>query len=145
MIAGECFTYKGLIGDKMIYEVISPLDIDYDKSPDTEYIEDGQWATRRMYLTPADVFDRFYSELKEDEMDLIEDENGHLTLRAVGTGMQSAIRDDKDLRRSKVIVYHVVWKYLVKVGILTYPNEMGEMEKMEVPEQYKVDESKENQ
>jgi len=142
MIAGECFTYKGLIGDKMIYEVVSPLDIDYDKSPDTEYIEDGQWATRRMYLTPADVFDRFYSELKEDEMDLIEDENGHLTLRAVGTGMQSAIRDDKDLRRSKVIVYHVVWKYLIKVGILTYPNEMGEMEKMEVPEQYKVDKSK---
>lgn len=137
MVAGEVYTYKGISGDRMRYEVVSPLDMDYDKSPDVQYIEDGQWVVRRMYLTPADIFDKFHKELKEDDMDLIEDENGHLVLRAIGTGMQQTIRDDRDLRRSKVVIYHVVWKYLIKIGILTYNNEFGEQEQMEVPEFYK--------
>lgn len=144
LIAGECFTFKGIApgGTKMVYERISPLDMDYDKAPDTEYIENGQWATRRMYMTPADVIDLFHEELDDDTLDLIEDENGHVTLRAIGTGMQSAIRDDKDLRRSKVIVYHCVWKYMIKVGILSYENEFGEIEELQVPETYKVDKEK---
>jgi len=141
LIAGEVFSYKGIKGGRMVHERVSPLDIDYDKSPDTEYIEDGQWAVRRMYLTPADVSDLFYKELKEDEIDIIEDENGHVTLRAVGTGMQSTIRDDKDLRRSKLVVYHVVWKYMIKVGLLSYVNEFGEVEQVEVPESYSPDKS----
>lgn len=139
LIAGECFTYKGVRGNQIVHERVSPLDMDYDKSPDTEYIEDGQWAVRRLYMTPADVNDLFYKELDEDQVDLIEDENGHITLRAVGTGMQSGLRDDQDLRRSKVIVYHVAWKYLVKVGILTYIDEFGQPQEVEVPENYKAD------
>lgn len=139
LVAGETFSFKGMRGDKMVYEVISPLDIDYDKSPDVDYIEDGQWAVRRMYMTPSDVNDLFYTELTADQIDVIEDENGHMTLRGIGTGMQSMVRDDRDLRRSKVTIYHVTWKYMMKIGILSYPTEMGEIEQMEVPESYKVD------
>lgn len=139
LIAGECYSFKGMRGEKMVYEVVSPLDMDYDKAPDVDYIEDGQWAVRRMYMTSSDVNDFFYEELKADEIDIIEDENGHMTLRGVGTGMQAMVRDDRDLRRSKVVVFHVTWKYMMKVGILTYINDMGETEQMEVPEQYKVD------
>lgn len=138
-IAGECYSYKGIRGIKMVYEVISPLDLDYDKSPDTDYVEDGQWAVRRMYVTPADLQDMFYEELEEDQIDIIEDQNGHMTLRGVGTGMQSMVRDDRDLRRTKVTVYHVVWKYMTKIGILHYTNEFGEIEQMEVPENYRPD------
>lgn len=137
LIAGEVYTYKGIKGNRMVHERVSPIDIDYDKSPDNDYIEDGQWVTRRMYMTPADINDLFYEELNEEEIDVIEDENGHMTLRAIGTGMQSTIRDDKDLRRSKVVVYHVVWKYLMKVGILTFMDEFGQEQKVEVPESYK--------
>lgn len=137
LIAGEVFSYKGIRGSNIVYERVSPLDISYDKSPDTEYIEDGQWVVRRIYMTPSDVSDLFYEELKEKDLDLMEDENGGLTLRAIGTGLQNSIRNDEDLRSSKVIVYHVVWKYLIKVGILTYINEFGQEEKIEVPEQFK--------
>lgn len=137
LIAGECYTYKTARRGTIVCERVSPLDLDYDKAPDVEYIEDGQWAIRRMYLTPSDITDMFYEELTEDEIDLIEDENGHLTVRAIGTGMQGTIRDDQDLRRSKVMVYHVVWKYYIKIGILSYTNEFGEIEQVEVPETYK--------
>jgi hypothetical protein len=139
-IAGEVYTYKGIRGGRMVYERVSPLDMDYDKSPDNEYVEDGQWCVRRLYMTPADVQDNFYKELDEKEIDVIEDENGHITFRAVGTGTQRALRDDRDLRRAKVVVFHVVWKYMKKIGILSYPNPTtGEIEEIEVPETYKVD------
>jgi hypothetical protein len=143
LIAGECFTYKGVRGNQLTYERVSPLDLDYDKSPDCEYIEDGSWAVRRMYLTPAEVTDNFYEYLNEDELDLIEDQNGHLAFRAVGTGSQATLRDDRDLRRTKVVVFHVVWKYLTKVGILSYTNPItGELEEIEVPETFKADKEK---
>lgn len=143
LIAGEVFSYKGIRGNKMVYERVSPLDLDYDKSPDCEYVEDGSWAVRRMYLTPAEVIDNFYEELGEDELDLIEDQNGHLAFRAVGTGAQATLRDDRDLRRTKVVVFHIVWKYMVKIGILSYINPMtGETETTEVPETFKPDKEK---
>ena len=142
LIAGEVFTYKGVRSGKMVYERVSPLDMDYDKSPDLEYVEDGMWATRRMYMTPAQVYDLFYEELSEKEIDLIEDENGHISLRAIGTNTTHSIRDDQDLRRSKVVVHHVTWKYLMKVGVLTFKDEFGQDQQIEVPEQYKPDKEK---
>lgn len=139
-IAGEVYTYKGIRGGRMVYERVSPLDLDYDKAPDNEYVEDGQWAVRRIYMTPSDVQDNFYKELEEADIDTIEDQNGSLTFRAIGTGTQGGIRDDKDLRRAKVVIFHVVWKYMRKIGILSYPNPTtGELEEVEVPEQFKPD------
>jgi hypothetical protein len=139
LIAGEAFSYKGIRGNRMVYERVSPLDMDYDKSPDNEYIEDAQWAVRRMYLTPAQINDMFYEELEESDLDLIEDENGHISLRSIGTGTTHTIRDDQDLRRSKVVLHHCTWKYFIKVGILTYNTELREQEQIQVPEQYKPD------
>jgi len=140
LIAGEAYSYKGIRGKRMVYERVSPMDIDFDKSPDCVYVEDGQWACRRIYMTPAEIFDNFYEELKEADIDIIEDQNGHLSFRAVGTGTQATLRDDRDLRRSKVVLFHVVWKYMTKIGIMTYTNPMtGEPEEIEVPETYKPD------
>jgi hypothetical protein len=139
LIAGECFTYKGMRGGRMVYERCSPLDIDYDKSPDSEYIEDGQWCVKRSYMTPSEIQDQFYKELEENEIDLIEDQSGHLSFNGARISNQLALRDDKDLRKSKVVVFHCTWKYLTKIGILTYINPMtGEPEEIEVPENYKV-------
>lgn len=143
LIAGECFTYKGMRGGRMVYERVSPLDIDYDKSPDSEYIEDGQWAVRRMYLTSSEINDQFYKELEEAEIDIIEDQNGHLNFNGARISLQLALRDDRDLRKSKVVVFHVVWKYMMKIGILSYSNPItGEIEEMEVPETYVPDKDK---
>lgn len=140
LIAGEIYTYKNIYGDRMCYERVSPLDIDYDKAPDTRYIEDGQWVVRRMYMVPSDITDKFHKELTEKEIDIIEDENGLITTRAMHLYSQYDSREDVDLKRSKVPVYHVAWKYLTKIGILSYTNELGEPLEMEVPETYKAEE-----
>lgn len=135
--AGEAYSYKGLRGNKLVYERVSPLDIQYDKSPDTDYIEDGQWTVRRMYQTPSEVVDKFYEEIKESTIDLLEDEGGYL---AFGTGIVNGREGELDLKRTKIIVYHATWKYYTKIGILSYPNPTtGELEEIEVPESYKPD------
>lgn len=137
LIAGEAYTYKGVRGKDLVFDRVSPLDIDYDKSPDTVYIEDGQWVVRRMYMTMADVIDNWYDELKEEEIDLVEDAKGGYVFRGTGASGFNTSKEDEDMRRSKIEVHHVCWKYLSKIGILSYPNPItGEMEEMEVPEGY---------
>lgn len=142
LIAGECYTYKGIRGGRMVYERVSPLDIDYDKSPDCDYVEDGQWVVRRIFMTPSEVVDNFYEEMEAADFDLIEDQNGNLAFRPTSTAT-GAYRDDRDLKRAKIVVYHVVWKYMTKIGILSYTNELtGELEEIEVPETFKPDKEK---
>jgi hypothetical protein len=136
--AGESYSYKGIRGGKLVYERVSPLDIQYDKSPDIDYIEDAQWVVRRIFMTPSEVLDRFYEELTEAEIDVLEDDRGYL---AFGTGFLTDQQAELDLRRTKVAVYHCTWKYFTKIGVLHYQNPMtGEMEEIEVPENYKPSE-----
>lgn len=137
LIAGEVYSYKGVRGKELVYDRVSPLDIDFDKSPDTDYVEDGQWAVRRMFMTLADVIDNWYDELTAQDIDIIEDDSGGYTFKGATTVGFETSKSDEDLRRSKIEVYHVCWKYLTKIGILEYPNEAtGEIEKIEVPETY---------
>ncbi len=142
-VAGEALSYKGIRGGKFVYERVSPLDIDYDKSPDKLYIEDGQYVVRRIWMTSADIIDNWYDELKAQDIKILEDENtGSYSFRTVSATNSMTHPEDEDLRRSKVLVYHVCWKYLTKIGILTYSNPTtGEIEQTEVPDTYVPDES----
>lgn len=138
LVAGESYSYKGARGKDIVYERVSPLDLDYDKAPDTEYVEDGSWVVRRMFMTVPDIIDNWYDELTSQDIDIIEQEDGQYSFRTSSVNGFDHQRADDDLKRSKCEVFHVVWKYQVKIGILTYSNSLtGEIEEMEVPETYK--------
>ena len=144
IIAGEAYSYKGIRHGEPVYERVSPLDIDYDKSPDNEYVEDAAWTVRRKYMLPSDVVTMFYDELKKKDVDHIEDQDSTLPFTSTyfNTLFGNSYRREEDLRRTKLAVYHVTWKYYKKIGILTYQDELGEMQEIEVPETYKVDKSR---
>lgn len=144
LIAGEVYTYKGVRGNQMIHERVSPFDIDYDKSPDEPFVEDAQWVVRRMYLTPSQIYDMFYEEMKESQIEMIESEHGDISFRSMATDSWRTFRDEEDMSRSKIPVFHVCFKYLTKIGILRYPNPItGEIEEIEVPDTYKPSEGEE--
>lgn len=144
VIAGETYSYKGIRHDRGIYERVSPMDVDFDKSPDNEYVEDASWVVRRKYMTPADVVSMFYDELDTDEMDHLEDQDATLPFSSsyFNTLFGNTARIEEDLRRTKIPVYHVTWKYYRKIGFLTYTDEYGEEQEIEVPENYQVDKSR---
>ncbi len=140
VIAGEVYSIKGVNKGDMFYERVSPLDIDYDKSPDNEYIEDASWVVRRKFMTPSDVVNLFYDELKSKHIDVLEEHDATLPFHSTyfNNTFGNTYRNEEDLRRAKIIVYHIVWRYYKKIGFITILNPMtGEIETAEVDETYK--------
>lgn len=136
LITGTVFSYKDVFHDDVQYEIINPLDLAYDKSPGLKYVEDGAYAARRSLLTTNEIVDRFYDKLSEDDIDDLEigDTGVSLNLPSVPGILKQGARDEYHE------VYHVVWKTLEKIGILTYPDPVtGEILQMEVSETYKPD------
>jgi hypothetical protein len=142
VIAGECYSFKRVHKGRIIYERVSPMDIDYDKSPDSRYIEDAAWVVRRKYVLPSDVVSEFYEELTAAKIDKLESQDSSLpfTVPYFNTLFGNTYRREEDLRRAKITQYHVTWKYYRKFGILSYPDPLtGQMQEMEVDENYKPD------
>lgn len=115
LISGEAYSWKGVYRDKVHYERISPLELDYDKSPHIKYIKDGSWACRRMYMTVPDVVDRYYDSLKADDIGDLETTSA-LTSPAV---FYNYLQNDKAYQYNKIPVYHFQWKSMQRIGHLT--------------------------
>lgn len=140
-IAGESYSLKQVRKGSLEYERISPLDIDYEKSPDTIFIEDANWVVRRRYMSAMDIVSMFYDELTDKDIDELEDNEGGGVFggghfRSLFTNQNSEY-SEQDLMRSKFPVFHVTWKYYTKIGILNYEDEYGQPQQLEVPEWYK--------
>src|SRR5690606_8769507 len=59
LIADREFYYIGIDGNEPICEVVNPLDIEYDKSPDLDFIQDGQWVRHTKYCTVNEILDNY--------------------------------------------------------------------------------------
>lgn len=137
LIAGQVYSYKDVKFDNVIYEKISPLMIEFDKSPEVDYIEDGEWVCVRRYMTASDVVDRFYEELKQDDQE-------KLLTTSVYQSADSFLSYLTDMNGTptnnfgKIPVWHVQWKGRKKIGFLSRVNEdTMELEEMTVDEDYK--------
>jgi hypothetical protein len=109
LISGREIFWVGTINGEPTLKVVNPLRFDYDKSPDLDYIEDGEWACYEMYMTPSEVIRHFGQELTITEMDEIYSDYSHasslpdssFTFRNDGTSAIMGIR-----------VIHCEWKSL---------------------------------
>jgi hypothetical protein len=48
LIAGEEVGYVGILNGEPVYERVNPIFLEHDRSPDLEFIEEGDWAVRSM-------------------------------------------------------------------------------------------------
>lgn len=137
LITGQVYSHKGICMDEVEFDIVSPIDLDYHKSPEVEFIEDGDWAVRRRKMSINAVLDAFYDVLTSANIDALEagvrvsNSEGYL-------GAAYANKADEFSDRL-VEVMHVVWKSFRKVGILLYIDDYGFEQEMEVDETYKVD------
>lgn len=145
LIAGECYTYKDVCMNDVEYDVVSPLDIDYEKGPDVEFIEDADWVVRRQIMSVNQVVDRFYDVLSSKEIDRLEAPHGKY--RDSHGGVQSMFinKPEDDESDRMVEVLHVCWKSFSRVGILTFTDELGQEQQIVVDEGYKKEEGEEIQ
>jgi len=134
LITGQSYSYKSVEFDNLVYEKISPMMIDFDKSPDTEYIEDGEWVVVLRYLTASDITDRFYDTLKDDDHEKIRSGSIYANANSFQSFLSTTYGSENN---AKIPVYHCVWKSTKKIGFLSRVDpETGEVEDLEVDESY---------
>jgi len=143
--------YTGQINGEPVAEPVNPLYFSFDYSPEVKFIEDGEWAVRRMRMTPTAIYDRFYDLMDESDLkELLEMHSGG-TYGATGDGnMFNHIRwrnipiqgfeGDNNFANNTIDVWHVTWKSYRKVGFVSFVDESGEVQEDVVDETYKVTE-----
>lgn len=147
LIAGEEVYYVGIQNSEPMMERVNPLFFSFDKSPDLEFIEDGDWCCRRMRLAYTEVYDRFYDKMTEKQLnellDLVEqaptsygadknmiDDFNHIKMRIVDNPTY-------DFRsRNTINVWHTCWRSFKKIAYVSYQDEQGEIQQTIVDENY---------
>ncbi len=139
LIVGECYSYKAIENDTLIYKKKSPLCIDFDKSPDQDFVEDGEWVVCREYYTLADVVDNFYEDLKEQHQKDLENTYHYGSAPMFYQYLETRFTEN----RNQIPVYHIQWKGRKKIGFLSYLDmETFQLVETIVDENYVVDRNK---
>ena len=139
LVSGECYSHKGVRRREPFYEIINPMDIDYDKDPDVEFVEDGDWVIIRRYAHASTVVDNFGEYLTEEQVLELENPqqnsiDSYLLYRA-----EAATADDNIYRNRLIEVVTVYWKSRKRVGFVQYQDELtGQVEQFDVEDGYRL-------
>ena len=139
LVTGEVYSHKGVVRNEPFYDILNPLDIDYDKDPDIEFVEDGDWSMVRKYAHASTVVDIFGEYLTDEQ--ILELENpqqaaadSYLLYRAEASG------SDENIYRNRLIeCVTVYWKSRKRIGFLSFPDpNTGVMEEEVVEEKFRL-------
>lgn len=139
LVSGETYSHKGVRRSEPFYDVINPIDVDFDKDPDVDFVEDGDWAIIRRYAHASTVIDQYGEYLTEEQVLELEDPkhqsvDTYLLYRAEATGS-----DDNTYRNRLVEVVTVYWKSRKRIGFVEYIDQQtGVIEEFEVAEGYRL-------
>jgi len=139
LVSGEVYSHKGVRNSEPFYEILNPLDIDYDKDPDIEFVEDGDWAIIRKFVHASSAVDMFSPFLSPEQVLQLENPKqrsteGYLLYRAEATGS-----DENQYRNRLVEVVTVYWKSRKRIGFVTYKDRnTGVIEEMQVEDGFRM-------
>lgn len=137
LISGREIFWVGTVNGEPTLKVVNPLRFDYDKSDDSDYIEEGEWACYEMYMTPSEIMKHFGSELSTTEIDEIYEDYSH------GASLPDSsfqFRNDGTSSMMGIRVIHGEWKSLKAFKFLYGTDlETGEPYEDMVDESYVLD------
>lgn len=143
LLSGLEVMFVGILNGEPEAWNVNSMRFNCDKSPDLDFIEDGEWATCEYRMTPSEIIKHLGDDLTEDDMDLI------WTYWRARNGSDLNFLNAEDLFAiderqndydddSTIQVVHCVWKALRKIGFLTYIDENGMNQEILVDENYKI-------
>ena len=162
LIASEEIYRVDILGNEPIVEKCDPLSIHVVGGNNSPFVEDAEIIIEDRYWSPSAIIDAYYDELTESQVKRIEESlsgarNGRSSMgidtvpefiMVDATLHASAFDNNHNYSYSRVNdngeirVSRVVWKGRKKVGVLTYFDELGELQQEIVHEKYEKDESK---
>ena len=138
LVSGEAYTHRGVRNGEPFYEVLNPIDVDYDLDPDLEFVEDGDWALVRKYMHASTVIDHHYEDLTDQQVLELE-EPRHAEADSYLLYASSAGKDPNAYRNRLVEVINVYWKSRKRVGFLSFIDPMtGQLEEMSVEDGFRM-------
>lgn len=141
-ITAKEFYWVGEVNGEPSVRVCNPLRFNYGMSPETEFVEDGEWASYEYRMSPSDVVAFFSNELEDKEIDQIYNDYAHYTHNYLERDLFDFSKPvstiDDDSTEQTVRVLHVVWKSLREIKFLDYEDENGDTQTMIVDELYKL-------
>jgi hypothetical protein len=138
LVSGETYTRRGVRNGEPFYEVLNPIDVDYDLDPDLEFVEDGDWALVRRYSHASTVIDNYYDSLSEQQVLELE-EPRHSESDVSFLYANSSNKNANSFRNRLVEVISVYWKSRKRIGFLTYEDpETGTIEQQEIEDGFRL-------
>ena len=139
LVSGEVYTHRGVRGGDPFYEILNPIDVDYDLDPDLEFVEDGDWALVRKFVHASTIIDHYHEFLSEEEIVSLEEPHGmgnsHIPWLSVGATGPNANQFNNRL----IEVINIYWKSRKRIGFVTYLDpETGEIEELEVEDGFRM-------
>lgn len=157
LVVERVYTYKNVANDNLEHEIVPPLEI-WHSTTRTGFIEDCDWVVRKSRYSLNKVLDKFNHVLgivkdedgsETDEIAFLESHYATSSVSATNMiSMQSAdmptsVTTPKNLSNDGLIdVHHCVWKTFEEIGILTYRDELGQIQTMEVDASYNLETAK---
>lgn len=164
IITSCVYTLKDVVNEDVVYRTLNPQYVGFIADDSTDFIEDAEAAVVTEQITKASFMDRYYSIIKEEDEEKYEEILNYVdnpakygsdprvliygyTDRIEGNTIYSGPYDNyQDGRNYSPWIGEVVqvtyvnwmsWKLLREVAII---NDLGEIEIIDVPEDYKVQE-----
>lgn len=151
----EVYTYRTIHKNNVLLEVVSPLEY-YRIDSGNTFVEDDDYGVRITYKPLYEILDIYEEHLSKSDIDFLksytnkeltsETKLGLLKSRCIEFGMKeedfiiaASSNLNSFINATMIPVCHYVAKTEVKIGYLTYVNEIGEIEETLVSEDYKLD------
>jgi hypothetical protein len=139
LVVGEVYSHKGVRRSEPFYEILNPLDIDYDKDPDIEFVEDGDWAIIRKFTHASTILDNFGMFLTAEQVLELEHPTNQSAESYLLFRSEAAGPNDNIARNRLIEVVTVYWKSRKRIGFVEYLDEKtGMMEQFQVNDGFKL-------
>jgi len=136
LVAGECYSERSVRNNEVNYDILNPLDMDYDLDPDLDFVEDSDWTVVTRYMGPAAIVKNWGRFMTQAQIDALWDGSLNDSL-SILLGQN---RDRQNINSTLIMVRTVYWQSLKRIGFLTYQDpETGEFETTEVPDGFVLD------
>jgi len=157
----ECYTYRKIHKENVIFEIVSPLEY-YRVPSGNHYVEDDEYGVRIFNRTLYQVLDIYSELLKPTDIAYLKTFTEKRTVETGTTNLlksrllEQGMTEDDYITKSSMMndmithnscfgntndvkIAHYVFKTEVKVGYLTYQNIVGEIQETIVDENYELD------
>lgn len=125
LVSGYVYSHRGVFNNEPYYEILNPLEVDYDKDPNVDFVEDGSWAVIRELATRSSIVDKYHKSLTKEQITQLQ--------RPKGNNRDGFYYYDEDRNPfhnefdDYAEVCTVYWKSLKLVKIRMYRDEYGEI------------------